>query len=380
MSGIPRFTLALVEGLAEPETGCEVHLFLLNRPFAEAWVQERLTSNPRIIQHFSRWSGNSYLSRALWDLVFLGLEAKRHRLDLLYGPSFTVPWIAPCPTVVMIYDLTLSKAPLLSRRPSWLLFKAFHLCVLLPTVTRSAEAIVTCSESTREDLVRDYGVPMARIHVIYGGVEESFRRLEDDGYVNEVLQRLGIRRPYILNPSGMIPRKNQRMLIEAFARFRLLHADRYQLVMTGSNASHYVRQVRQQIKHFGLDQDVLLLPFVQEQELVALYNGAALCVYPSLYEGFGLPVLEAMACGVPVVASSASSLPELVEDAGLLVSPRDEEAWAQAMYSVLSQEYLRRELAARGLQRVRKFTWQRAVERTLQLFRAVLEVGRGGGS
>lgn len=376
MSGIPRFTLALVEGLAEPGTGCEVHLFFMNRPFADASIQQRLAGNPRIVQHFSRWSGNSYLSRALWDLVFLGLEAKRDRLDLLYGPSFTVPWIAPCPTVVMIYDLTLSKAPHLSWHPSWLLFEAFHLRVLLPTVTRTATAIVTCSNSTLEDLAKNYGVSRERIHVIPGGVDDRFRRLENDGYVDEVLQRLGIHRPYILNPSGVVPRKNQLMLIDAFAHLQRLYPSECQLIITNSNELQYTRRVWQRIKELGLERQIFMLPFVPESDLVALYNAATLFVYPSLYEGFGLPILEAMACGVPVIASNTSSLPEVVGDAGLLVPPRDPEAWAQAICLILTDEQLSEELAERGLQRAREFTWWRTVEMTLQVFRTVLETGQ----
>lgn len=373
MSGIPRFTLNLIEGLAKLEKNCEIHLFFLKRLFAETSIKKRLAENPSIVQHYSWWSGHSYLSRMLWDLIFLGFEAKRYSLHLFFGPAFTAPLFISCPTVVMIYDLVLQHAPNFSRRPSSLLFRLFQLRILIPLLIRRAQVIVTCSEGSRQDLMREYNI-RKKIHVIPGGVEEKFQRIEDKDLIEEVLNRLKIHQPYILNPSGPIPRKNQLLLIEAFARLQVSNKGNYQLVIVGPGGdTSYIRQVKQRIRALGLGGRVLMRFFVSDQDLVALYNGAALCVYPSLYEGFGFPLLEAMACGTPVIASNTSSLPGLVEDAGLLVSPQDPEAWAQSMHSLLAQKDLRHQMVKRGLRRREKFTWHHTAEKFASILLNLLE-------
>lgn len=373
MSGIPRFTLGLVENLNKSRRDWEVHLFFLNRLFVEKEIEEQLAENPNIVQHFSRWRGRSYLSRMLWDLIFLGFETKRHRLDLFFGPAFTIPLITFCPEIIMIHDLVLKRAPVPSRRLTSLIFRIFQLRILLPIVIRKSKAIATCSESSRRDLVSDYGIAKSRIHVISEGVGENFQKLKDNNRMKETLNRLGIRQPYIFNPSGFIPRKNQLMLIEAFARFKDHYPENFQLVFFGSGEERYLRRVQQKIRHLGLKKNVLILPFVSEEDLVALYSGATLCVYPSLYEGFGHPLLEAMACETPVIAANASSLPELVGDAGFLVAPDNPQAWTEALRVMLTQKDVRRRFIEKGLKRVKQFSWDHTVEKTMSVFQSILK-------
>lgn len=372
MSGVPRFTLNLIEGLAKPERNCEIHLFLLKRSFASSAIEEQLSGNPNIFLHFSRWSGNSYFSRALWDLIFLGFETKRYRLDLFFGPAFTIPLVTFCPAIVMIHDLVLKRAPAPSKRLSPLIFRTVNLRILLPIVIRKATAIATCSESSRGDIVNDYGIAESRIYVLSEGVDENFQKLKDNSRMKKTLNRLGIRQPYIFNPSGFLPRKNQLMLIEAFARFKDHHPENFQLVFLGSGDRRYLRRAQQKIRHLGLEKNVLILPFVSEEDLVVIYNGATLCVYPSLYEGFGCPLLEAMACEIPVIAANTSSLPELVGDAGLLVAPDSSPAWTEAMNTMLTQEDLRQRFIEKGLRRVKQFSWGHTVEKTMSLFQDIL--------
>lgn len=371
MSGIPRFTLGLIEGLARPETNCEIHLFLLKRSFASSAIEEQLSDNPNIFLHFSRWSGNSYFSRALWDLIFVGLESRSHRLDLFIGPSFTIPLTASCPLVVVIYDITLKRAPMPDRRLSSLFFRIFQLYILLPIVMRRAKAVVTLSESTQQDLIKEYHTPVKKIYIIPPGVGEEFQQLKDTSRIDEVLRRLGIHHSYILCPSALMPRKNQLVLVEAFAYLQDFQPGNYQLVILGSGEAGYLRQVRKRIEYFGLENKVLILPFVSEENLVTLYNGASLCVYPCVYDGFSLPALEAMACGTPVIAANTSSIPEVVGKAGILVDPYKVDEMAEAMYRVLTDQNLQKVLLSKGLDRAKKFSWRKAAEKILALYRSI---------
>jgi glycosyltransferase involved in cell wall biosynthesis len=372
MSGIPRVVLALVEGLAEPRTGCELHVFLLKRPFLEPEIQRRLAANPRIMLHVSPWRGRTYLSRALWDFFVLGLEVRKHQFGVLFGPAFSVPRFAPCPTAVLIYDLVLQRAPPVSRDLSQVLFQLFQKYVLLPTVLRNATTVLTCSESTRKDLISFYDVPLSRIHLISVGVDPSFSPSSNEKQVAERLRQLNVRQPFILNPSGVIPRKNQLMLVEAFAMLSNLSSIDTQLVIVGPSVPHYLSTVRRRIQQLHLDERILICPPLSDEDLLALYRAAALVVYPSLYEGAGLPVLEAMACGTPVIASNTSSLPELVGDAGLLVPPTNANAWANAMFSILLSKELAAELTNRGRLRASTFSWKQTVDALVYLLRGIV--------
>lgn len=372
MSGIPRFTLGLIEGLTASKGKCEIHLFLLKRSFADSAIEEQLSHNPNVFLHFSRWPGDSYFSKALWDLIFVGLKSRSHKLDLFIGPSFTIPIALTCSPVVIVYDITLKRAPLpAGRRLTSLLFRFFQLYVLLPMVMRRAKAIITLSESTRQDLVKEYHIPVEKIYVIPPGVEQKFQQLKDRGRIAEILRRLGVRPPYILCPSALIPRKNQLRLVEAFAYLQDLQPGNYRLVILGSAEPGYLRQVRKRIAYFGLENKVLILPFVSEEDLVALYNGAFLCVYPCIYEGFGLPALEAMACGTPVIAANTSSIPEVVGKAGILVDPYNANEMAKAIHRVLMDQKLQKGLISKGLNRAKKFSWKKTAEKTLALYRSI---------
>ena len=372
MSGIPRFTLGLIEGLTASKGKCEIHLFLLKRSFADSAIEEQLSSNPNVFLHFSRWSGDFYFSKALWDLIFVGLESRSHRLDLFIGPSFTIPMVLTCPPVVVVYDITLKRAPLpTGRRLTSLLFRFFQLYVLLPIVMRRAKAVITLSENTRQDLVKEYHIPAEKIYIIPPGVGQKFQQLKDRGRIDEALKRLGIHHSYIVCPSALIPRKNQLMLVEAFAYLQNLQPGNYRLVILGSAEPGYLRQVRKRIAYLGLKNKVLIIPSVSEEDLVALYNGAFLCVYPCIYEGFGLPALEAMACGTPVIVANTSSIPEVVGKAGILVDPFNVNEMAKAIHRVLMDPKLQKNLISKGLNRAKKFSWEKTAEKTLALYRNI---------
>jgi glycosyltransferase involved in cell wall biosynthesis len=222
---------------------------------------------------------------------------------------------------------------------------------LVPRMLRTARAVVADSESTRQDVARRYALPVERVRVIHPGLDPTM--FHPDG---ERPRGAGRGAPYLLFVGNLMPHKNVLRLLEAFAR---LAPRRCRLVIRGSGRPAHVRAVRDRIEGLGLGGAVRLVPYATDAGLRALYAGAVALVFPSLVEGFGLPVLEAMACGTPVITSNASSLPEVAGDAALLVDPGDTGALAGAMERVLGDPTLREDLRSRGLRHAKAFTWER---------------------
>ncbi len=232
-----------------------------------------------------------------------------------------------------------------------------------------ADVVVVPSEATRRDVVTHLGIPPARVRVVYGGADSAFRPLKDREKVARALAPLGLQPGgYILHVGTIEPRKNLARLVAAYGLVRrMLPPPLPDLVLVGTTGWQF-QEVFDRVRALGLEQAVRFVGRVDANLLPAIYNGALLFVYPSLYEGFGLPVVEAMACGVPVVTSSTSSLPEVVGDAGLLVEPRDVGALAEGLAGLLRDPERRAALAAAGLRRAASFTWERAATKMRQVY------------
>jgi glycosyltransferase involved in cell wall biosynthesis len=245
------------------------------------------------------------------------------------------------------------------------------LATSLARIRRQAEMVIVPSTAAAEDVVRYLRVDRQRISVIPMGVETRFRPTAESGPPPTWRQRYGIPERYMLFVGTLEPRKNVTTLLRAFAMF---HADRSQdelkLVVAGGRG--WGREdFSATAEALGLGEHVRFTGFVDDDDLPALYRGAALFIYPSLYEGFGLPVLEAMACGTPVITSNRSSLPEVAGDAALLIDPTQPEALAAAMTTMMNDSQLRQTLRAKGLVRARGFTWDAVAQKTLAVYRAV---------
>jgi len=246
----------------------------------------------------------------------------------------------------------------------------------VPRSVRRADVVLADSASTREDLVELLHVREERLAVLHPGVEARFAPQTEEGVVDAALQRYGIYHPFILGLGTLQPRKNFCRLIQAFDLLRRRHHVPHQLVIGGGKGWLY-DEIGETIASLGL-QDVVLLPgYVADEDLPALYSAADLFAFPSLYEGFGIPVLEAMACGTPVVTSDVSSLPEVAGDAALLVSSEDVDALAEALWRLLDDTQLRNELRTRGFQQASRFTWKRAAETLLGIY-AQIATKNGG--
>ena len=289
-------------------------------------------------------------------------------LDLAHVPYFASPLFPTTPTVVTIHDLIPLILP--AYRGS-LLVRAYTR--LVAAAARRANAVIADSQASKRDIVRLLGIPSHRVQVVYLAADEKFGPVRDETLVEAVRRRYGLPDRYILYLGGFDCRKNVATLLRAFARLRK-PAD-LKLVIAGrlpERDTPFFPHPRRLAERLGLEERVAFIGWVAEEDKPALYSGAVAFVFPSLYEGFGLPVLEAMACGTPVVASNRASLPEVVGQGGLLVDPTDVDGLAAAIEAVLVDEGLQAELGERALAQAARFSWERTARETLAVYRKVI--------
>lgn len=262
------------------------------------------------------------------------------------------------PTVVTICDLSFIRHPEWHPLDRVKYFEKYCLKRL-----SQVEAVITISEFTKKEMLTLLNVDQAKIYITPLGVDGSFSPGEK--------KLPGLPDKYILYLGNLEPRKNLPMLLSAFRRLPGNLQDRYSLVMAGAKG-WCTNELGEMLRSFQKDGKLILTGYVPQTQLPKLYRGASLFVYPSLYEGFGLPVIEAMASGVPVVASNTTSLPEVVGDAGILVSPHDVEGWNNAMNRILNDEEMRSEMSQKGLARATLFSWEKCAQETVAVYKKVL--------
>jgi len=283
-------------------------------------------------------------------------------LALLHSVAFVPPKWPGCKTVATVPDLVFDLYPQTTKWTGRLWWKLFARESL-----RKASQIITHSHSTKSELCRYFGVPEEKIQVLNHYAKESFRPTLD----RTIPRRYGLPDKYILYLGTLEPRKNVTTLIRAFALAKQRGALPHALVIAGQRGWLY-QDIFRTVEQLELKTHVIFLGYVPDDDLPALYSGADLFAYLSWYEGFGLPVLEAMACGTPVLTSNVSALPEVVGDAGILVAPDDPEQAASEMLRVLTDTELRHELSARGLARAALFSQERFARGILQVYEEVL--------
>ncbi len=304
-----------------------------------------------------------------WTLIRLSVEMARRPPDVLFVPSHSLPLVLPRASVATIHDLGYLHFPSEHGPSRWLRDLANRWSAA------RASRIITVSAATRDDLIRHYRVSADRITVIHHGVDPSFGRA-DAGEVARVRGHHGLDGPYFLFVGTLQPRKNYERLLAAFDRAVARDARSPSLAIVGALGWQSARLQRAVgALSSSARQKVRLLGYVSDGDLPALLTGATALAFPSLYEGFGLPALEAMACGTPVLTSSTSSLSEVVGEAGLLVDPLDAGQIADALRRLAADVRLRGELASRGRERAAAFTWERAARQTLE----ALHEAAGGG-
>ena len=298
-------------------------------------------------------------TRILWEQLTQPRVLRDIEADVAHGPVFVGPLVAPCPVVTTIHDLSFMRFPHLfppARR--------LYLTLMTQLSARRAQRLIAVSQHTASESVALLGIPREKITVVYHGVDAVFRPLPA-AKVAAFRQRRGLPERMLLFVGTLEPRKNVIRLIEAFAR---IYEGESKLAVAGGKGWLY-DDLFAKVEELDLGDAVIFPGYVPNEELPLWYNAAAAFAYPSLYEGFGMPVTEAQACGTPVVTSTTSSLPEAAGEAALLVDPRDVEAMAAALKRVLSDEALRNRLKERGLTHARTFSWSRTARETAQVYR-----------
>jgi len=353
IGGNETYTVNLVQALARIDQENEYRLYVTKRaPEVDALAVGRNFTITRLVPH----------TPAIRIPVSFPLELWRHPVDVLHFQYIAPPW-GRTPVVNMVHDLAHFEFP--EFFPAT---EVWRQRILLPRAIRTAARVLTVSEYCRRAIIERFGVPDDRVVVTYSGVSEDFRRPSAES-VAAVLREHGLTQPYLLYVGNIQPRKNLRGLLEAFARVKSAGLP-HRLVVVGRAAWGYA-DVFTRATELGLD-SVVFTSYVPRAHLPALYSGAAALVYPSFFEGFGAPPVEAMACGTPVVASARPAFPEILGDAAILVDPADPGDIARGILTVLKDHGLRDTLVARGYERASHYRWERTARQTLAVFGEVV--------
>jgi glycosyltransferase involved in cell wall biosynthesis len=363
--GIGRYTRELVQALAKEDSLYDFRLFSAKQP-AVLPVPDPIPTSSNVVYREAPFS-QRWLYRIWYRLQLpLPLQWFTGELDLFHSPDFTLPPVTGnIPTLLTVHDLSFLHYPA-TFTPSLV----SYLNRVVPRSIRRATHILADSQVTKNDLVELWNVSEEKVTVLHSGVSEAFRPVADKSHLELVRRKYNLgQQPYLFSVSTLQPRKNYQFLIRAFRPI----ADKYphNLVIAGGKGWMY-QQITAEIKKQELEDRVKLIGFADDSDLPSLYSEAALFVFPSLYEGFGLPLLEAMACGVPVITSDASSLPEVAGDAALLVSPHLQEDWSHLMVQLLRDPDQRKEMVAAGFLQARRFTWKLAARKLLDIYRKLL--------
>ena len=359
LSGISRYTIELARALRALAGGPDLVLLTAGGP-GPLGRGEGLERAP--LRGCSRWP-----ALIAWGSLMVPLAARQSGVALVHDPSGAAPLLfgaAGARTVVTVHDVFAWSCPGHSTLIDTLLYRHW-----LPRVLPRVDAVITVSQVSKADIVRHLHVPTTKVHVVYRWLHAGLRRAHADE-IAAARSRHGLPEDYVLFVGSVEKRKNVHGLLQAYA---LLNArgNPPPLVVVGVQRMG-TSGLSRMPQDLGLTEKVHFAGYIPDEDLPAIYSGADLSVFPSLYEGFGLPPLEAMACGTPVVCSDAGSLPEVVGDAAITVDPYDVEGLAEAMRRVLADRDLAEDLRSRGLERARMFSWEKAARETMEVYREVL--------
>lgn len=296
--------------------------------------------------------------------LILSKELRQNPVDVLHV-QFTAPPLAPCRVVCTIHDLAFEHLPETFKRRSWIQMR-----MTVRHTAKNAARIITVSEYSKRDIVETYGIPAEKIAVTHEAAPAHFQPVISENELQRARQTYGIEGEYVLSVGSIQPRKNLTRLIAAYSRLRTKRTEGKlpKLVLVGKQAWLYGETLKA-IKDFGLSDSVILTGYVPESDLPALYSGALCFIYPSYFEGFGLPPLEAMKCGAAVIVGNRTSLPEVVGNAAVMVDPFDIDALAFAIEKLIDDSDFRSRLRVQGLERSKKFSWHSTARKTLAVYK-----------
>lgn len=369
-SGVGMYALRTVESLLRIDPQNEYHLFLVEE-------NERLAApnlKKILIPGYDRMGRNRW-----WENVLLPSYLRTHAIDLFFSPAYAlpmlpriqpfIPFVAPLKSklIVTIHDVIGFVMP---ETFTWKM--RLWLRVFVNNAARVAHHIITISQTTKNDFVHYTECPPEKVSVIHNSIDERFHPIDDVRERQRVQKKYNLPDTFILYVGNIEPRKNLPLLGHAHSLLPEQLQQQYPLVIAGG-LGWKTEPILKSLMEYHQTGKIILPGYIEDEDLPTLYNLASLFAYPSLYEGFGYPVLEAMACGVPVITSNRASLPEVAGDAAILVDPQDVHTMAREMERVLRDGKLRKELQQKGLERAAHFSLERNARETLELFRKVME-------
>jgi glycosyltransferase involved in cell wall biosynthesis len=309
--------------------------------------------------------GRRFPNRSAWMQLMLPRDLARLQPDVCHFTNSIAPLQAPCPIVITLHDMSLFVHARLHPLKSRLAVRP-----IVPLVARRAAAIITVSQHAKREIVAGLRVAPEKVHVIYEAAAPQYQAIADAAELDRVRRRYRLQKPFVLYVGTIEPRKNLARLVQAFAQTQRQNPE-LELILAGQLGWQYGSLLKT-IEELQLGSAIRRLGYVPDEDLPALYNLARVLAFPSLYEGFGLPVVEAMACGTPVLTSNGSSLVEIAAGAACLVDPREERAIADGLLRLSLDDDWHSELRAAGLARAAEFSWRQAAEETVRVYDAVM--------
>ncbi len=363
--GLATYATNLVKNLLMLDQENLFYLFIAKNQPIDDFIKQLPSTDHITIIRLQRPTRNIFL----WDQLLWYPLLRKKRIDVFHSLVYGIPLLCPCKKVFTIHDLT----PLVFSE----FFEKFRHKVVFRFnffTGKYADRVITSSQNSKHDLIHYLKIPEQNIAMILDGVAKQYRVLQDKKSIAQLKKRYHISGKYLLYVGGFDKNKNLVTLVKAFHSLlqeNILKEDIF-LVFVGSLSQATV-PLREFTQTCGIEDRVIFTGFVPEEDLIGLYNAAEVFVYPSLYEGFGLPPLEAMACGTPVISSNAASLPEVVGDAAIQIDPYSDEELCHAIIEVLTNHRLRKNLQKKGIERASLFSWEETARKTLRVYQEVFE-------
>lgn len=371
--GSGQYVRSLVKAMAQLNPGNE-YVIIVPRENA---LSDEITPLPDFGERVFLYPERLSFLRVSENIAKLNFEqsgfpraCKREHVDVAHVPYFASPSSPPVPTVVTVHDLIPMILPLYRGT----IFVQMY-TQLVANAARRANAVIADSECTKRDIVSRLGIDPNRVHIIYLAADARFKPISDPAQIAAVRTRFDLPEKFLFYLGGYDQRKNIRVIIEAFSLLPELYEEGFRLVLGGASrgaGSDMFPDPQKMVAQIGLNEDaVRFLGWVCEEDKAGLYASATIFLFPSLYEGFGFPPLEAMASGTPVISSNAASLPEIVGDAGMLVEPEGAVAWAESIRATLKDKTLLAKMRERGVAQAKQFSWERAARETLAVYESI---------
>ncbi|MDD5071614.1 MAG: glycosyltransferase family 1 protein [Patescibacteria group bacterium] len=363
--GLGRYTKEVVDRVVALDRENEYVVFLSRENF-----NDFVSDNPKV---------KKVLAEVHWytlaEQIIMPYLIWREHLDLLHFPHFNVPILTPVKFAVTIHDLILTKFPTIratTLSPLFYKIKNFVYRVVIWMAVKRSKIVIAVSQFTKDDIVRQFKIRTEKVAITYEGVSGSLNGKSGDSHDKEILLGYNIRSPFLLYVGNAYPHKNLEGLIKVFS---VIHGKRpdLSLVLVGRQDYFYKRVKEFSKKYWDKESPVIFPGFAPDEDLKIFYSQALAYIFPSFYEGFGLPPLEAMACGCPVISSDKSSLPEVLGQAAIYFNPEDEKEMVRKVEEVIEDKNLREDLVKRGYEQVKKYSWEKCARETLRVYKEVLK-------